>query len=140
MVKCGKNSDDNTCRTFKIIYSSIGFVSPTNQYFKGKEPNAVARKFGTMLFKLSKDPLGNKYKFRKDNTMQIKLKETTRGSQKKEYDYTLVKVELAKPQVRMLPDNSKLITTHEIKAFTFVPNSQSGGFLNGHGLDYSELD
>tara|TARA_Y100000389_G_C17295306_1_gene430187 strand:- start:314 stop:736 length:423 start_codon:yes stop_codon:yes gene_type:complete len=127
MVKCGKNSDDNTCRTFKISYSSIGFVSPTNQYYKGKEPNVVARKFGTMLFKLSTDPLGNKYKFRKDNTMQIKLKETTRGSQKKEYDYTLEKIELETPQVRVLPDGTKLITTNEIKATKFVSNSSGGG-------------
>ena len=126
MVKCSKNSDDDTCRTFRIIYSSIGYVSPKTSYYKGKSPNAVARKFGTMLFRLSKDPLGNKYKFRKDNTMQIKMKETTRGSKHKEYDYTLEKQDLEEPNVRFLPDNTKLITTHKINVYPFVSKSVGG--------------
>jgi hypothetical protein len=79
-----------------------------------------------MLFKLSKDPLGNKYKFRKDNTMQIKMKETTRGSKHKEYDYTLEKIDLQNPSVRFLPDKTKLVTTYKINVYPFVSNSVGG--------------
>jgi hypothetical protein len=58
--------------------------------------------------------------------MQIKMKETTRGSKHKEYDYTLEKQDLEEPNVRFLPDNTKLITTHKINVYPFVSNSVGG--------------
>ena len=88
MVKCNKN-EINSCRSFKIVASNVGFVSPPAQYYKGKNTNGVAKKFGTTLFK----------SFKKDKII-ILMKETTQGSEKKIYEYELTFKKFDKPVIR----------------------------------------
>lgn len=86
-------------RTFKIIASDVGFVSPPTQYFTGKYPSSVAKKFGTKLFKL----------FKKDK-IKVLMKETTRGSKKKIYKYALTFQEFDEPVEREINDNIIIYT------------------------------
>lgn len=78
-------------RTFKIVASDVGFVSPTKQYFRGKYPMKVARKFGTRLFKL--------YDKRK---ITVLMRETTRGSEKLIYKYLLEFKKFKTPAIRVI--------------------------------------
>jgi hypothetical protein len=115
MVRCNKNDANNSCRSFKIVGSGIGFVSPPTSYYKNKDPMAAANKFGTMLFRLvNNDP---KYsKFAKQDTIKMIMRETTRGSSRATYYYKVERTELAKPVERTLPNGTVIVNKYKVKA------------------------
>lgn len=115
MVKCNKNDSQNSCRTFKIVGSGIGYVSPSSSYYKGKDPLTAANKFGSMLFRLVNDKSGTYNKFKDKSTIKIILKETTRGSSKNTFYYKVERTLLPKPIVRTLPNGSVIENKYKIK-------------------------
>jgi len=111
MVKCNKNDTESSCRSFKMDWSEIGYVSPPSSYFRGKGVTQVATKFGTRLFKLAKsDP---KYKkFEKLDVVKMMVKETTRGSKGNTYFFKAKRELLSTPLERTFPNGSTVTITH----------------------------
>ena len=87
-------------RSFKIQDSSVGYISNTTSYFKGKSPSAVAKKFGSKLFRLYPN-----------NTINIIIKETTRGSNNSLYCYNIEKIVFKEPISRTLPNGTTITNT-----------------------------
>jgi hypothetical protein len=114
-VKCNKGDVEKQCRSFKIVGSGIGYVSPPTSYYKGKEPMNAANKFGSMLFRLINDKKSAYYKFNKQNTIKMIMRETTRGSSKATYYYKVERHELPKPIERTLPNGTKIVNKYKIK-------------------------
>lgn len=114
-VKCNKGDTEKQCRSFKIVGSGIGYVSPPTSYYKGKEPMNAANKFGSMLFRLINDKKSAYYKFNKQNTIKMIMRETTRGSSKATYYYKVERHELPKPIERTLPNGTKIVNKYKIK-------------------------
>jgi hypothetical protein len=114
-VKCNKGDAEKQCRSFKIVGSGIGYVSPSTSYYKGKEPMNAANKFGSMLFRLINDKKSSYYKFNKQNTIKMIMRETTRGSSKATYYYKVERHELPKPIERTLPNGTKIVNKYKIK-------------------------
>lgn len=115
MVKCNKNDNESQCRSFKILGSGVGYISPARSYYKGKDPMSVANKFGSMLFRLINDKTSAYFKYNKQNTIKIIMKETTRGSSKATFYYTVERIELPKPIERKLPDGTVIVNKYKIK-------------------------
>ena len=113
MVKCNKNDTESSCRTFKIVWSEIGYISPPNSRFKGRNPNAVAKKFGTRLFKLASTPEYSKFK--KMDTIKLMLKETTRGSGNPTFFFKANQTPLDTPSTRTLPNGTVLTVSTTVK-------------------------
>jgi hypothetical protein len=115
MVKCNAKDSESSCRSFKIVGSGIGYVSPPTSYYKGKNAMAAAKKFGSMLFRLtsSNDP---KYKkFGAQQTIKVILRETTRGSPHKTSYYKLERIALPKPIERVI-NGVTIINKYTVKA------------------------
>lgn len=113
MVKCNKNSSDSSCRSFKIDWSEIGYMSPPSSYFRAKSITQVASKFGTRLFNLiSKDSKYNKFKDLE--VVKMMIKETTRGSNGKTYFFKARRQALSTPLERTFPNGDTLTITHRI--------------------------
>ena len=104
---------DNKKRSFKIFGSDIGFSSPPTQYYRGAEPGSVAKKFGTMLFKLINNETSKYYKFKDQNTIKIVLRETTKDSSKNIYYYTATRDTLKKPVIRKLPNGTEIVNQYK---------------------------
>lgn len=111
MVKCNKKDTESSCRSFKVVWSEIGYVSPPSSYFRGKSVAQVATKFGTRLFKLaSTDP---KYKkFANQEVIKLMIKETTRGSEHNTAFFKAKRVMLSAPLERTFPNGDKVTITH----------------------------
>lgn len=116
MVRCNKNDSQNSCRSFKVVGSGIGYVSPPSSYYKGKDPLTVANKFGSMMFRLINDKNGKYYSFRNKKNIKIIVKETTKGSLKNTFYYNLKRVELPKPITRTLPNGTVIVNKYKIHA------------------------
>ena len=115
MPRCNKNDTAVSCRSFKIVGSGIGYVSPATSYYKGKDPMAAANKLGNMLFRLVNND--SKYsKFAKQDTIKMIMRETTRGSARSTYYYKVERTELPKPVVRTLPDGTVITNRYKVKA------------------------
>lgn len=115
MVKCNKKDSQNSCRTFKIVGSGIGYVSPSSSYYKGKDPLTAANKFGSMLFRLTNDKSSKYSKYKDKTTIKIILKETTRGSAKNTFYYKIERTLLPKPIKRTLPNGTVIVNKYKIK-------------------------
>ena len=100
-------------RSFKIFGSDIGFSSPPTQYYWGVEPGAVAKKFGTMLFKLINNKDSKYYKFKDQNIIKIVLRETTKDSSKNIYYYEVTRHTLKKPVIRKVPDGTEIVNQYK---------------------------
>jgi hypothetical protein len=111
MVKCNKKDTESSCRSFKVVWSEIGYVSPPSSYFRGKSVSQVATKFGTRLFKLATtDP---KYKkFANQEVIKVMIKETTRGAKDQTAFFKAKKVPLATPLERTFPNGNTVTITH----------------------------
>ena len=111
MVKCNKTSSESSCRSFKIDWSEIGYMSPPSSYFRAKSVTQVATKFGTRLFNLIKKD--SKYKkFRDTDVLKMMIKETTRGSNGKTYFFKARREPLSTPLERTFPNGDTLTITH----------------------------
>jgi hypothetical protein len=86
MVKCNKKDSENSCRSFKIVASTVGYESPKTSYYKNKEPMNAAKKFGTMLFRIPKN--------KNQNSIKIIVKDCTRGSNHALFQYELINKKL----------------------------------------------
>lgn len=75
-------------RSFTVASSSIGSVGGR---YKSKNPSAAAKKAATKLF--AKKNVAK---------IQFSLRESTRGSDKKVYEYTAIRETLTKPLVRTI--------------------------------------
>jgi hypothetical protein len=93
MVKCDKKDSNNSCRSFKIVASTVGYKSPKTSYYKNKEPFNAAKKFGTMLFKIPKN--------KNENNIKIIIKDCTRGSNNDLFEYELIRKKLPTPIERI---------------------------------------
>ena len=114
MPRCNKNDTAVSCRSFKIVGSGIGYVSPSTSYYKGKDPMSAANKFGSMLFRLVNND--SKYsKFSKQESIKMIMRETTRGSAKATFYYKVERTELPKPIERTLPDGTVIVNRYKIK-------------------------
>nr|QOI90350.1 hypothetical protein HWQ62_00213 [Pyramimonas orientalis virus] len=115
MPRCNKNDTAVSCRSFKIVGSGIGYVSPSTSYYKGKDPMSAANKFGSMLFRLINND--SKYsKFAKQDSIKMIMRETTRGSARSTFYYKVERTELPKPVERTLPDGTVIINKYKVKA------------------------
>ena len=76
---------------------------------------SVANKFGSMLFRLINDKTSAYFKYNKQNTIKIIMKETTRGSSKATFYYAVERIELPKPIERKLPDGTVIVNKYKIK-------------------------
>jgi hypothetical protein len=145
MVKCNKNDDDSGCRTFKIIGCGVGFKSKSTSYYKGKSPTVAVRKIGRMLFKLINDPKSEYYKYKKQTTIKVIIRETTQGSKHKTFYYLTERFELDKPIVRTLPNGNVITNKYKIKCKRCPEVDTIKGFntkrtnkKGGDGHEYSE--
>ena len=111
-------------RTFKILRSEIGFTSPSTQYYKGKEPCSVAKKFGTMLFKMINDKNSKYYKYSNLKTIKIIIRETTKHSLNKIYFYEVQQDELKKPVIRKSPNGNEIRYQYKTIVKTFNSNEE----------------
>ena len=129
MVKCNEKDNQSICRSFKIIGSGIGYMSPPSSYYKGKDPMSVANKFGTMLFKLINSKTNKKgesnpyYKFNKQKMIKIIIKETTRTSSKPTFYYKVERED--KPTTRTLPDGTVIVNKYKIKSHKCSANEDA---------------
>jgi hypothetical protein len=116
MVKCNntRSGDNNVCRSFQVFGSGIGYKSPSSSYYKGKAPSAVAKKFGSMLFRLINDHTSEYVRFRNQSTIKFIMKETTRGSDKSTFYYKAERVELPEPIRRTLPNDNVIVNKYRI--------------------------
>lgn len=116
MVKCNKNNTNNSCRSFKIVDSSVGYQSPPTSYFRGKTPGVVAKKFGSMLFRLvMNNPSYMRYK--ETDTIDISIQETTHGSNRALYCYTVKKTMLDRSITRTLPNGRQITNRFKTSVF-----------------------
>lgn len=113
MVKC-KSGDSVNCRSFQVFGSGIGYKSPSSSYYKGKAPAAVAKKFGSMLFRLINDKTSEYFRFRNQSTIKFIMKETTRGSEKSTFYYRAERIELPEPIRRTLPNGNVIVNKYNI--------------------------
>lgn len=113
MVKCNKNDPTNSCRTFQVFGSGIGYKSPNTSYYKGKTPSAVAKKFGSMLFRLINDETSDYYKYRHQKTIKFIMRETTRGSDKATFYYKAEHILLPNPVERKLPNGKMIVNKYK---------------------------
>jgi hypothetical protein len=91
MVKCSNGNE--SCRSFKIIGSGIGFKGGR---YVAENRNIAAHRAGSKLFqKIMKDPEFSKYKNK--TTIKFILSETTKGSPKKNVAYEVKQMKLDKP-------------------------------------------
>tara|TARA_Y100000385_G_C12887280_1_gene548395 strand:- start:137 stop:652 length:516 start_codon:yes stop_codon:yes gene_type:complete len=100
-------------RSFKIFGSDIGFSSPPNQYYWGVEPGSVAKKFGSMLFKLINNEDSKYYKFKHKELINLVLRETTKDSSKNIYYYIASRHTLKKPLIRKLPNGTEIVNQYK---------------------------
>lgn len=114
MVDSNKGTTKTSSRKFKIISSSIGFVSSESSYFSGSSPYSVAKKFGSKLFRIiQQDPEYTSYK---DLTeIKVNIRESTRNSKNNVFCYKLVKKNFDKPIQRTLPNGTIIEYKFEIK-------------------------
>ena len=111
MVKCNKQDSASSCRSFKVVWSEIGYVSPPSSYFRGKSISQVATKFGTRLFKLATtDP--NYKKFAKQEVIKVMIKETTRGAKDETAFFKAKRIKLTTPLERTFPNGNTVSITH----------------------------
>jgi hypothetical protein len=113
MVKCRSSNSGNSCRSFQVFGSGIGYISPTSSYYKGKEPGIVAKKFGSMLFRLINDEKSDYYKYRDQSSIKFIMREKTKGSDKATFYYKAERIELPTPVKRTLPDGTVIINRYK---------------------------
>tara|TARA_Y100000389_G_scaffold171628_1_gene179414 strand:- start:98 stop:580 length:483 start_codon:yes stop_codon:yes gene_type:complete len=114
MVKCKSGDNSVACRSFQVFGSGIGYKSPSNSYYKGKAPTVVAKKFGSMLFRLINDKTSEYFRFQNQSTIKFIMKETTRGSEKSTFYYRAERVELPEPIRRTLPNGNVIVNKYRI--------------------------
>lgn len=84
------SSDKQPKRTFKIVESEIGYVGGSYKTNKSGSPLSAATRAASVLFRLARNEKGeSKYKkFESDKKLiKFTIRETTRGSEKKDYQY-----------------------------------------------------
>jgi hypothetical protein len=96
-----------------VFGSGIGYISPTSSYYKGKEPGIVAKKFGSMLFRLINDEKSDYYKYRDQSSIKFIMREKTKGSDKATFYYKAERIELPTPVKRTLPDGTVIINRYK---------------------------
>lgn len=83
-------SSKSVQRTFKITDSEIGYSGGTYKTNKSGTPLSAAQRAASVLFRLARNekqnPKHKKYEFSKD-VIKFTIRETTRGSDKGEYQY-----------------------------------------------------
>jgi hypothetical protein len=87
-------------RSFTVESSSGGFKGGR---FRGLQPLGAAKKAARSVMDSNKS-----------DSCTLVLRETTRGSDKKEYAYNARRAKLSTPKSRTLPDGTVLTQTHEI--------------------------
>lgn len=87
-------------RSFKVVKCNAKCDFEGGRYM-GKIPSQAARKAGRALLKMSKK-----------RQVKFTLRESTQGSEHKEFTYTATKVKLDKPQTIVRGD-SKITVTHQ---------------------------
>ena len=84
------SSSDKVKRTFKIVGSEIGYIGGSYKTNKSGSPLSAAQRAASVLFRLARNEKGDskykKFEFSK-NMIKFTIKETTRGSEKKDYQY-----------------------------------------------------
>ena len=114
MVDSNKDTTKTSSRKFKIISSSIGYVSSDSSSFSGSSPYSVAKKFGSKLFRLIQQ--NPEYISYKDTTeIKINIRESTRNSKNNVFCYKLIKKNYDKPIERTLPNGTTIEYKFEIK-------------------------
>lgn len=88
-------------RSFTVTKCNVKCDNSEGGRYMGKIPSQAARKAGRALLKSSKK-----------KQLKFTIRETTQGSNQKEFTYTATKVKLDKPQVIVRGD-SKITVTHE---------------------------
>ena len=122
MVNSNKDTTKTSSRKFKIVHSSIGYVSSPSSSFSGSSPLSVAKKFGSKLFRIiQEDPQYISYK--NATEIKINIRESTRGSSNDVFCYNLKKNYYDKPIERTLPNGTKIEYTFEIIAHRCVDDT-----------------
>jgi hypothetical protein len=84
------SSNKNVARTFKITESEIGYVGGSYKTNKTGMPLSAASRAASVLFRLARNEKGNS-KWKKfessKSVLKFTIRETTRGSDKSEYQY-----------------------------------------------------
>ena len=111
-------------RTFRLVWSEIGYESPPQSYFRARTPGAAARKYGTRLFKLRNTPPYDAVRG-DPTTIKLVLQETTRGSSKPRVFYRVKRVPLDEPVARTFPNGRVVTITHKIVAKRCDPHTSS---------------
>jgi hypothetical protein len=77
-------------RTFKLVESEIGYVGGSYKTNKSGTPLSAASRAASVLFRMARNETGNSKwkKFESSKSLlKFTIRETTRGSEKKEYQY-----------------------------------------------------